>query len=115
MARFPDPVEMLEFFGCEPRSVDPGPSHYGTRVYDIEVDVGRLRLEMHPAEGAVCAVWTQEGRERLRLDLHRVEQLRLEREEGQDTLVLRLRHAFADDLRLRVRPHVHLQWGDRHF
>jgi hypothetical protein len=57
--------------------------------------------------------WTQGGVERLRLVFNRVAGLCLDRDEGQDVLVASFVRHDLYDMRLRLAPTVHLQWGDR--
>lgn len=114
MNPFPEQLEFLEFFGAEPRLTDPGiPWAYNCLVFESRASLDVVRLEIEPASHVLRIVWSQAAVERLRLELNRVTGLVLEREEGQDTLVARLSHPHADELRLRLRPTVHLQWGDR--
>lgn len=114
MHPFPEQSEFLEFFGAEPELTDGGVVWFYNRLaFDFSVGAGNVRIEMEPASGILHVVWSEGEMERMRLDLNRVSGLILEREESQDTMVVRLSHLRANDLRLRLRPTLHLQWGDK--
>lgn len=74
----------------------------GDDVVHIEIDASCVILRVE---------WTQRSVERLRLDLNRVRGFSIDRDEGQDVLVVHLVDPRASDLRLRLAPTVHLHWG----
>lgn len=114
MKPFPAEYELIEFFGVLPQLCDPGvPWVYNRVTFACERGADRLHVELEPASMVLRVRWTQDGVERLRLDLHRVAGLTLDRAEGQDVLVASFARSEVADLRLRIAPSVHLQWGDR--
>ena len=109
---FPKGLALAEFFGARPTLCVGGVQWFydcvaleyvrGDDVVHIEIDASCVILRVE---------WTQRSVERLRLDLNRVRGFSIDRDEGQDVLVVHLVDPRASDLRLRLAPTVHLHWG----
>ena len=115
MNPFPKEHELTEFFGGLPQLTDAGiPWFYNGLTFVCAQGADVVRIEIEPADRILRVLWTRNAVDLVRLHLERVEGLRLDRDEGQDVLVVSLDRRDADDLRLRISPTVHLQWSYRH-
>lgn len=114
MNPFPKESDLAEFFGVLPKLSDEGiPWFYNRVAFEHQRGVDCVQITIEPASGGLEIVWTQGSVERLRLELNRVRGLSLDRDEGQAVVVAHLADPLATDLRVRLLPSVHVQWGDR--
>jgi hypothetical protein len=109
---FPAEYELISLFETEPTLLDSGvPWIYNQVTFETHTGEDHLHCEIEPSTRQLRVTWTRAGVEIVRLELALVAGLVVETEGVRETLVARFSESSLHDLRLQVRPHVHVSWG----
>ena len=104
---FPEPVELLSFFGVEP-------TIFGDTVitYQREYPDETLYCSFSPDYGDIDLIWLQLDKQRLRLNLSYVQEVVILREKGREQLRATFMPAtHLKEFMLEVEPRISIQWG----
>ena len=70
-----------------------------------------MRCAIEPADGTLEIHWWQEGKEKLRLELHCLNGLQVFSGGGKEYLVATFRDSHLHPLEFRLKPEICLRWG----
>jgi hypothetical protein len=112
MDPFPKEHELISFFESEPELLDKQvPWAYNQLRFEVRQGEDYIVCEIEPGYEQLRIRWQRGGTEVVTLDLNTVVGLVVEAEGGGETLVAMLRDPHLHDLRFRLRPKPHLEWG----
>jgi hypothetical protein len=113
MERFPEQHDLISFFECEPKVLDPGISWAYNHLEFHTVRGGDDFLAIIEPGGETFRLrWRRDGRELVRLDLERVCRLDLELTPNREILTAGFRRSvgvFA--MKFQLKPEPHIEWG----
>ena len=112
MNPFPAEYELISLFEGEPTLLDSGvPWVYNQVTFETRTGEDHLHCEIEPASRQLRITWSRAGAELMRLELALVAGLIVESEKGREAMVVRFASPSVRELRLQVRPRVHVAWG----
>jgi hypothetical protein len=113
MERFPEEHELISFFECEPKVLDPGiPWAYNHLEFRSVRGPDEFFAAIEPGGESVRFWWRRDEKELVNLSLEQVAGIVLEMSPECEVMVLRFRRSVgALDLRIQLKPAPHLEWG----
>jgi len=112
MNPFPEVWELLALFESEPTISDRDvPWFYNCLTFETKRGSDHVRCEIEPGYGILNINWWHSGKEKLTLELHWVDGLRVVTGGGIDYLVATFRDQFLYDLEFHLKPEIRLRWA----
>ena len=113
MNPFPAEHDLISLFEAEPTLLDIGvPWVYNHLTFETRRVEDHLVCEIEPASRHLRVTWERSGTELVRLDIFRVAGLMVEAERGREALVATFGDSQLSNLRLQLRPSLHVSWGN---
>ncbi len=112
MNPFPEEWELLALFESEPTIADRDvPWFYNRLTFETKRGTDEVRCAIEPGQETLEINWRQNGKEKLRLELHWVNGLRVFTGGGKDYLVASFRNNHLYPLEFHLKPGISLRWG----
>jgi hypothetical protein len=113
MERFPEEHELISFFECEPKVLDPGiPWVYNHLEFRSVRGPDEFFAAIEPGAESVRFWWRRDEKELVSLSLGQVSGIALEMSAQREIMVLHFRRSVgALDLRIQLKPTPYLEWG----
>lgn len=115
VTELPAEYELISLFESEPHLLDPElPWVYNTITFELTRGHDEVTVIIDPGMERVHIRWSRSGEEVLDVMAEGVARISAEEEPNRETLVLHFHEDLhRDDLRLRVKPEIHLYWRTR--
>jgi hypothetical protein len=113
MEPFPKEHELISLFESEPRLTDSDlPWTYNTLTFELTRGKDKVECEIHPGYEQLEFRWFRGTDELVVLELRDVRGLEAEQSRDTDSLIVKFREEGSlRDLRIRLRPSIHVLWG----
>jgi hypothetical protein len=112
MNPFPDEWELLALFEAEPTISDRDvPWSYNCLTFETTRGDDHIRCKIEPGYETLDITWWQGSAEKMTLELHWVNGLRVVTGGGIDYLVASFRDQWLHDLEFHLKPQIKLRWG----
>lgn len=112
MNPFPQEWELLSLFEVEPIVCDRDlPWFHNCLTFETTRGDDRIHCEIEPSYEIIKLIWKQGQHEKLSLDLHGIQSLRVVSGSGRDYFVASFRDQGLLDLEFHLKPHICLHWG----
>jgi hypothetical protein len=114
MDPFPERDQLVSLFECEPVLMDPELSwRFNTMDFAYRRGDDAVDVTIEASYGEMTVRWLDRGLERAYLVVKGIAGLAVESDRGREALVATFGPGDGrPPLRLQVRPHVHILWGE---